>query len=247
MRALATLLPPGFVAPTPPGTHDFAFDILGPQYNESDLAAWSGSIAHIRTSPGWSESRWPQRAYTLEENLADLVEHRAHHLAGQDFAWTVLDPTSPGAVDVIGCVYLKPAPGDENARYDAIARSWVRRDLARLDVRLRHHLRTWFRDAWPLAIEYAGVVDDPLAIKGFCTSGGAFHTIASKHVKLLGQLDHAVARFEPERTYPERQVNDILANLHPDVAALRRYLVDEGYLEREAGIYRRTMGTFSQE
>ena len=98
-----------------------------------------------------------------------------------------------------------------------------------------------------LAIEYAGVVDDPLAIKGFCTSGGAFHTIASKHVKLLGQLDHAVARFEPERTYPERQVNDILANLHPDVAALRRYLVDEGYMEREAGIYRRTMGTFSQE
>ena len=31
-----------------------------------------------------------------------------------------------------------------------------------------------------------------------------------------------------------------LALLHPDVAALRRYLVDGGWMTREAGIYRRT-------
>jgi len=31
--------------------------------------------------------------------------------------------------------------------------------------------------------------------------------------------------------------------LHPDHAALRRYLVDEGFLERAGGIYWRTGGT----
>ena len=29
-----------------------------------------------------------------------------------------------------------------------------------------------------------------------------------------------------------------LALRHPDVASLRRYLVDEGFMERSAGIYR---------
>ncbi len=45
--------------------------------------------------------------------------------------------------------------------------------------------------------------------------------------------------FEEGRDYPERDVNMRLALRHRDVAALRRYLVDGGYLERHAGIYRR--------
>lgn len=45
--------------------------------------------------------------------------------------------------------------------------------------------------------------------------------------------------FEEGRDYPERDVNMRLASRHRDVAALRRYLVDGGYLERHAGTYRR--------
>jgi DNA-binding HxlR family transcriptional regulator len=45
--------------------------------------------------------------------------------------------------------------------------------------------------------------------------------------------------FEDGRDYPEKEVNQLLALRHPDVAALRRYLVDGGYLERSRGIYRR--------
>jgi DNA-binding transcriptional ArsR family regulator len=44
--------------------------------------------------------------------------------------------------------------------------------------------------------------------------------------------------FEPGRAYPEREVNQVLALRHPDVAALRRYLVDGGWMERVAGVYR---------
>ena len=46
--------------------------------------------------------------------------------------------------------------------------------------------------------------------------------------------------FPEDRDYEEKEVNMRLALLHPDVAALRRYLVDGGLMTREAGIYRRT-------
>jgi hypothetical protein len=39
--------------------------------------------------------------------------------------------------------------------------------------------------------------------------------------------------FEPDRMYDEREVNAILREYHPDVASLRRYLVDGGFLARQ--------------
>ena len=45
--------------------------------------------------------------------------------------------------------------------------------------------------------------------------------------------------FEDGREYPEREVGQRLALRHRDVAALRRYLVDSGYMSREAGVYHR--------
>ena len=46
--------------------------------------------------------------------------------------------------------------------------------------------------------------------------------------------------FPEDRDYEESEVNARLAKLHPDVAALRRYLVDGGWMTRQAGVYRRT-------
>src|SRR6476469_4666491 len=45
--------------------------------------------------------------------------------------------------------------------------------------------------------------------------------------------------FPKDRDYQEKEVNMRLALLHPDVAALRRYLVDGRWMTREAGVYRR--------
>ena len=45
--------------------------------------------------------------------------------------------------------------------------------------------------------------------------------------------------FPEDRDYEEKEVNMRLALLHRDVAALRRHLVDGGWMTREAGIYRR--------
>lgn len=49
--------------------------------------------------------------------------------------------------------------------------------------------------------------------------------------------------FEPGRTYPEKHVNELLAQCHDDFAILRRYLVEAGLLTRstDGRDYRRTM------
>lgn len=55
-------------------------------------------------------------------------------------------------------------------------------------------------------------------------------------------LDYLASAFEPGRRYDERSVNAVLRAWHDDVAALRRYLVDEGLMSREHGEYWRSGG-----
>lgn len=52
-------------------------------------------------------------------------------------------------------------------------------------------------------------------------------------------LERLAEAFDVGRDYPEREVNHILRAHHPDVASLRRGLIDEGLLERTRGMYRR--------
>lgn len=68
--------------------------------------------------------------------------------------------------------------------------------------------------------------------------------IPATRAKRLVVLDFLAAQFEPGRIYPERDVNFLLGKWHRDYAALRRYLVDEGFLERRDGFYWRSGGTF---
>lgn len=56
-------------------------------------------------------------------------------------------------------------------------------------------------------------------------------------------LDWLAQEFEVGRRYSEAMVNLTLGRFHPDTAALRRYMVDEGILDREAGQYWRSGGT----
>jgi DNA-binding transcriptional ArsR family regulator len=73
--------------------------------------------------------------------------------------------------------------------------------------------------------------------------GDRLVTIPARSKKRLVILAWLLERCFPEpRDYPEREVNALLALHHPDVAALRRYLVDEGLMVREAGRYRRADG-----
>lgn len=83
---------------------------------------------------------------------------------------------------------------------------------------------------------------DP-TLERFLTPDGRLHTIPSKRAKLLVVLDHLAQSFEPGEVYPEPVVNEKLHRFHHDHAALRRYLVENDFLTREAGHYWRTGGT----
>ncbi len=72
---------------------------------------------------------------------------------------------------------------------------------------------------------------------------GRLMSIPAVRAKRLIVLDWLAQRFEPGRRYSESMVNLILGQVHPDTAALRRYLVDEGLLSRDHGEYWRSGGT----
>ena len=71
---------------------------------------------------------------------------------------------------------------------------------------------------------------------------GRLVSIPAQQSKRRVVLEHLARVFEPGVRYPEREVNALLAVWYADVAALRRYLVDEGLLTREAGVYWRSGG-----
>ena len=73
---------------------------------------------------------------------------------------------------------------------------------------------------------------------------GRIVQLPRQHAKRRVLLDLLSQEFEPGVRYTERDVNASLARFHPDTAALRRYLVDEEFMEREAGEYWRAGGTF---
>ncbi|MDP3984012.1 MAG: DUF2087 domain-containing protein [Acidimicrobiia bacterium] len=64
-------------------------------------------------------------------------------------------------------------------------------------------------------------------------------TQASRRRVVLERLAH---EFEVGIRYTEKRVNSIILTFHPDYAAIRRYLIDEGFLSRADGAYWRSGG-----
>jgi DNA-binding transcriptional ArsR family regulator len=69
---------------------------------------------------------------------------------------------------------------------------------------------------------------------------GRLGSIPAQEKKRLVVLAYLRDRcFSEDRAYPEKEVNQALALFNPDVAALRRYMIDAKLMTREAGVYRR--------
>jgi hypothetical protein len=85
------------------------------------------------------------------------------------------------------------------------------------------------------------VADDPL-LRVF-VGDGRLAAIPARHARRRQLLDVIAQAFEPGVRYPENRVSAFLGALHPDFAALRRYLVDEEFLSRSGGEYWRSGGT----
>jgi hypothetical protein len=75
-----------------------------------------------------------------------------------------------------------------------------------------------------------------------CLYRGRVETLPARRSRRLMLLSEVAQVFEPGIRYPEAVVNDLLRVIHPDYAALRRYLIDEDFLDRADGQYWRTGG-----
>lgn len=72
---------------------------------------------------------------------------------------------------------------------------------------------------------------------------GRLQSIPVAPAKRMVVLDWLAQEFEPGQHYTEKMVNLILGQRFADTAALRRYLVDAGLLDRAGGEYWRAGGT----
>jgi hypothetical protein len=144
-------VPEGFVVPQGLAGPGFRLVPLGPEHNESDHAAWTSSIEHVRATPGFQGRDWPPiEGMSLAENRDDLERHARDFTDRRGFTYTVL---APDADEVIGCVYIYPLLGADG---QADVRSWVRADVAELDAPLHTAVSRWLAEAWPFErVEYA--------------------------------------------------------------------------------------------
>lgn len=100
----------------------------------------------------------------------------------------------------------------------------------------------WPHDGEPLADTLARLAPTPeegRTLRAYLVDG-RLTTIPAQVRKRQVILRFLLERvFAEDREYPEKEVNQRLALFHPDVASLRRDLVDLGYVSRQAGMYRR--------
>jgi hypothetical protein len=150
-------VPADFTVPDGLTGQDFRLVPLGPPHNDADYAAWTGSIEHIRATPGFAGRSWPHEM-SVQDNLRDLERHAQDFADRRGFTYTVLSAESG---EVIGCVYIyplqgQPRDGETDGQPAADVRSWVRADRAHLDRVLYDAVVAWLERAWPFSsIQYA--------------------------------------------------------------------------------------------
>lgn len=66
---------------------------------------------------------------------------------------------------------------------------------------------------------------------------GKIKALPASAKKRMVILKWLVEKFEQGRKYSEKELSEIIKEYHPDYAALRRYMVDEGLMKRADGIY----------
>lgn len=162
-------------------------------------------------------------------------------------------------------VVLGAASEEEVASRTGLSKAAVRRALGRLAAaglvtmgrqglsarveaieRAVRAVRRQERAAEPSAFELGATPEQARTLDRYLAAG-RLASIPVRGRKRTVVLDFLAGHFVPGRRYRESEVNEILAAFNDDVASLRRYLVDEGFLERSEGLYWRSGGTFSVE
>ncbi|MFA9446819.1 DUF2087 domain-containing protein [Egicoccus sp. AB-alg6-2] len=172
-----------------------------------------------------------------------------------DLLRTLLEPAR---LAVLGTIAVTPADLDDITARTGVARREVLRTLgplvqAGLVVREGETYvvdgRAWRGVAQDLPqaapahprIAFGMTAEEAEVLSRFFT-GERLTEIPATRGKRLVVLERLALEFEPGRRYREPEVNEVLGRFNPDYASLRRHLVDEGLLDREAGMYWRSGG-----
>lgn len=83
----------------------------------------------------------------------------------------------------------------------------------------------------------AGDAFERKVLRDFLNTDGTIKAFPVQEKKFLVIVHYALQVFEPGVRYTEKQVNELLRRYHPDTALLRRSMVDNRYMARQAGIY----------
>ncbi|MDP8927918.1 MAG: DUF2087 domain-containing protein [Actinomycetota bacterium] len=172
-----------------------------------------------------------------------------------DFLKVLLDPHR---LAVVGLVALEPTSVPELAARTGLREREVLATLAPLAeariVRregrryrlvpeaLRELARHLPQPEPPAEAVFLGMTEDERQVLARFFQGRRLLEIPSQRWKRRVVLERIALDFEPGVRYPESEVNARLVQYHHDYAALRRYLVDEGFLDRAEGEYWRGGG-----
>jgi len=160
---------------------------------------------------------------------------------------------------ILNLARVKPRHGEEMAAILGLNQATVSHHLAKLaEAGLVESRRSQYYQVYSLAgnalnkrlgdlvlIPRSGL---PLRVREDAYEAKVLRTFF-RHGRLIGIpaqlkkrqiiLRRLVNEFEPGRSYPEREVNQVLVEFHDDVATLRRELISQHLMERDKGVYRR--------
>lgn len=167
--------------------------------------------------------------------------------------------SDPERLAVAGALASGPATAGELASSLNLRPDRVRRHLTKLTkvglIRVDRDRRTYRYQ--PDALRHAAQSSTPARDAGLALGavyeeeehvlrryfrGGRLRELPAKRSKRLIILSRLALEFDIGVRYTEQQINLTLKQFHNDHAALRRYLVDEGFLSRERGQYWRSGG-----
>jgi biotin operon repressor len=165
----------------------------------------------------------------------------------------------PERLAIVGLLARGAASGTELAGALDLSIHRIRRHLTRLSsagvVRVgadRHTyaldlegLRDAAREAGPpreAGLALGAIDEDEEAVLRTYFRAGRLTEIPAKRSKRLVILTRLALEFEPGIRFSEAEVNETLTRFHDDYAALRRYLVDDGLMSRDHGVYWRSGG-----
>jgi biotin operon repressor len=165
----------------------------------------------------------------------------------------------PERLAIVGLLARGPASAMELADALGLSVQRVRRHLTRLSaagvarVDADRHtyvldlegLREAAREAGPpreAGLALGAIDEDEEAVLRTYFRAGRLTEFPAKRSKRLVVLTRLALEFEPGLRYSEVEVNETLARFHDDYAALRRYLVDDGLMSRDHGVYWRSGG-----